>query len=618
MGGQGQVHLAAGTDQDHLGIAVGGVDQHVAAAGEPGGVGVAGPVQRRQRLPAQDERGRLLPQAHDHPPRLHDLARVTGTDHQQAGDGPQRGELLDRLVRRPVLPDPDGVMGEHVDDRQLHQRGQPQGTAGKVGEDQKGRPQRPQPGQGQPVGHRGRRVLADAKVQVAPARAGGLEVPSAVDGQPGLRRRGKIGGAADQPGHPGGDGVEDLPGGVPGGQAPAVGGEDGDVGVPAVGQLPTPDQVELAGKIGICLPVAVEQGQPAVPLGPAPLPDTGGEVLVHPVGDKEVRVRRPVVEPLRRPDLLLPQRLPVRGGGALLGRGAEGDLAVDDDQGRAVRFTAERLEGAAQGRAVVGVADPGDVPAVGDEPGGHVLGERQVGAALDTDVVVVVDPAQVGQPQVAGQRRRLGRDPLHQVAVAAQRVHVVVEHVEAGPVEPRRQPASGDGHAHRRRRARAQRSGGRLHPRRPAVLRVAGAPPVQLAEPSDVVEGDRWPPEGLVGGVDRPDAGQVQRRVQQRRRVPRRQHEPVPVRPGGIVGVEAQELLPQRVDHRCHGHRGTRVPGGRGLHRVHTQGADRRDAQIVRVGDGRLLGGRHVHPFVDIGRPQRPSQALAGPHVPVR
>jgi hypothetical protein len=51
--------------------------------------------------------------------------------------GPDRGQVLDRLVGRPVLADPDGVVRVEVDERQLHQGGEPQRAALEVGEDQK-------------------------------------------------------------------------------------------------------------------------------------------------------------------------------------------------------------------------------------------------------------------------------------------------------------------------------------------------------------------------------------------------------------------------------------------------------------------------------------------------
>ena len=82
--------------------------------------------------------------------------------------------------------------------------------------------------------------------------------------------------------------------------------------------------------------------------------------------------------------------------------------------------------------SVVGVADAGDVPAVAHEARGDVVAEGEVGVAVDRDVVVVVDPAEVGELEVAGERGGLVGDALHQAAVAADRVDVEVEELEAG------------------------------------------------------------------------------------------------------------------------------------------------------------------------------------------
>ena len=69
---------------------------------------------------------------------------------------------------------------------------------------------------------------------------------------------------------------------------------------------------------------------------------------------------------------------------------------------------------------IVGVADAEDVPAVAEEARGHVFAEGQRGVALDGDVVVVVDPAEVGELEVPGQGRGLAADAFHHAAVAAE------------------------------------------------------------------------------------------------------------------------------------------------------------------------------------------------------
>src|SRR5205807_4594486 len=132
------------------------------------------------------------------------------------------------------------------------------------------------------------------------------------------------------------------------------------------------------------------------------LPYSLGEMLADAVGDEEARVLRPAVGPLRLAHLLLAQRLAVSGTGVLLSRRAIADMAVHHHQRGPVLLLAENLEGAGHHLQVVGVADARHVPAVAQEARRHVVAERQRGGALDGDVVVVLDPAEVAQLQVAG------------------------------------------------------------------------------------------------------------------------------------------------------------------------------------------------------------------------
>src|SRR5581483_2182451 len=112
------------------------------------------------------------------------------------------------------------------------------------------------------------------------------------------------------------------------------------------------------------------------------------------------------------------------------------------------------------------------------------------GIALDRDVIVVVDPAEVREPEVPGERRGLLRDALHQAAVAADRVDVVAEDLEAGPVVGRGEPVPGDRHADAGGDALPERAGRRLDARGEVVLGMPRALAVDLAEAADVVERD--------------------------------------------------------------------------------------------------------------------------------
>ena len=187
-----------------------------------------------------------------------------GADDGQAGDRPQRRELLDRLVGRAVFADADRVVREDVDDRDLHERRQADRHPAVVAEDQEAGAERPHLDQRHAVHDGPHGVLADAEVEVAAAVAAGLEIAGPFEGHVGLGRRGQVGGAADQPGDVLGDRVEHLARRGARGQPLGVGGEDRQVLVPAVGELAVLDSIELVGQVGMLRLVAIDLGEPGV------------------------------------------------------------------------------------------------------------------------------------------------------------------------------------------------------------------------------------------------------------------------------------------------------------------------------------------------------------------
>ena len=237
--------------------------------------------------------------------------------------------------------------------------------------------------------------------------------------------------------------------------------------------------------------------------------DPGREVLAHAVGDQELRILGPAVRPLGEPDLLLTERLAMRRGGVLPMRRAVADVAVQDDERGASLGLAEDVERMLDEIDVVRIAHPEDIPAVAQKPRGDVLGERDPGAALDRDVVVVVDPAKVVEAEMSGERSSLGAHALHQAAVAAHRVDVVVEDLEARLVVAAREPALGDRHADAGGDALPERTSRRFHPRHPVILGMTGRVAAELAEALDVVQRDGRLADRLVVGVHCLRAGQV-------------------------------------------------------------------------------------------------------------
>ena len=70
-------------------------------------------------------------------------------------------------------------------------------------------------------------------------------------------------------------------------------------------------------------------------------------------------------------------------------------MGVDDDDRRPRRFSLCSLDGDIDQVEVVDIADVQHIPMPAAEARRHVIGERQRRAALDGDVVVVVEPDQV-------------------------------------------------------------------------------------------------------------------------------------------------------------------------------------------------------------------------------
>ncbi len=284
------------------------------------------------------------------------------------------------------------------------------------------------------------------------------------------------------------------------------------------------------------------------------------------VGDEERRLGGPAQVLLGEPQLFFAQRRAVNPGGVLLVRAAVADVGAGDDQ-RGTGIGLGSADGSGDALQVVPVYVL-HVPAVGLEAPASILGEGQVGAALDGDAVVVVQVDQLAQAQMAGQRRSLRCHPLHQVSVADDSVDVVINDLVARTIEVGGQVGLGDGHAHAVGETLPQRAGGGLHPRCRAVLRMAGSAATPLSETLQLLQRE------IV-------AGEVQQAVQQHGAMPSRQDKPIPVWPGKIGRVMSQEARPQHIGHSRRAHRQARVARIGLLHPIHGQGAKGVDAKLI-------------------------------------
>src|SRR5262249_41692865 len=157
----------------------------------------------------------------------------------------------------------------------------------------------------------------------------------------------------------------------------------------------------------------------------AALADAGGEMLAHAIGNEELGVFRPTIIAFGEADFVLAQGLAVRRGGILLVRRAIADVAVEDDEGRAALRLPKHIERVPIPLDVVGAPHAQTFPAVTEEPGGDIFAKGDACVAFDRDMVVVVNPAEIIEGEMAGKRCRFRTDALHHAAVTAYRINIV-------------------------------------------------------------------------------------------------------------------------------------------------------------------------------------------------
>ena len=207
--------------------------RHVRA---PSHVGRRGePWQHRHLLAGQHDRGGTILPLERNLPRRHRLVGVGRPQRHQSRNGAQHRQLVDRLVRRPVLADADRVVRADVDDGKAHQRRQPDRRLHVVEEDEEGAAERADAAvRRQPVHAGTHRVLAHAPVHGA-ARDAGPECAADLLSHTGTAR--EVGRPADQVADMGQDRLQGRRTRLPGLDPALVGGEGRQVAVPAVGQL---------------------------------------------------------------------------------------------------------------------------------------------------------------------------------------------------------------------------------------------------------------------------------------------------------------------------------------------------------------------------------------------
>ena len=265
-------------------------------------------------------------------------------------------------MRRAVFAEPDGIVGEDVKNRKLHQRRQPQGRAHIIAEGQKGGAEGAQLRQDETIDDCAHRVFAYAEMHDAPAGIVRFERLGIIKRRLGRGR--EVGRAADQPGNVFCDRVENLARRFPRGDAFLIGREDRQAGIPARGQFAGQHQLDLARGLRIFFLIGGECFHPFVTHRAAAPADAVAKALIYAVRHQELRVFRPAVEALGEARFLFAQWIGMRRCSILFMRCAVADDAVDNDQRRSIAGAAEQFQSLPHRRRVIGIAHAHDVPAI--------------------------------------------------------------------------------------------------------------------------------------------------------------------------------------------------------------------------------------------------------------
>ena len=480
-------------------------------------------------------------------------------------------------------------MSEHPQDLLLHERREPDRGPGVVGEDQeRGAVGNEAARHGEPVEDRRHAVLPDAEMEVAAPVGAALDRRRVLD--PGPGRGLEIGASARQRGNQDRGALEHHVAVVTG-SARLAGRRRHELVEEVLRdallhhRVPQPRLLRL-----IRLP-ALHSLVPRVVLGPEP----GGALREqHPhLGRDQERGRlRPPQGALGGRHLLGAERLAVRLAGVLLLRGPVGDVAARDDEARAPGLRHGPPDRRLELGAIVRIGAP-DLPPVGLEAPGDVLGEGEPGVALDRDVVVVVEVDEVPEPPVTGERGGLGGHAFHQVAVAHDAEHAVARGTERARAEARRQHPGGECHPDPVSESLPERTRGGLDSRGEPELGVARRAAAEPTEPLQLLE------RQVV-------AREMEQGVEQHRTVSRREHEAVAVGPRRVVRLVAQEARPDHEGRIGHPHRHAGVAALGLLHGVDGEEAEGVDRELLERGLRPRELGQRPH------QTRAPSGAAAG------
>ena len=478
---------------------------------------------------------------------------IAGAENQKVRDGPQRRQMFNRLMRWSILAKADRIMRHHIDNALFHQRRQADRGTAIIGKHQEGATIGDRPAMKRDAVHRRRHAMfANAVIDIGAGRI--VMAEDVLPAGTGVVGAGQVGRAADQCRAGRNDRVKRLLAGDAGGDFLRVRGKGGFPPLDSV----IDGGVEISGHRGVeggavggvmaCLP--------RLACGPAAGPDGA------PVVDDRLRNVEWLMGPAkcraRAGDLVAAERCAMNAGCAGLGRCAISNHRAAADQCRSVLFGARLGDGFRHSLHVMPVNGQ-HLPAIGGEARRGVVGNGEVGAAVDRNAVIIEQHDQPAKPHMTCHRGGLVAYTLHQAAITGDGIGEMVDKV---PPMASRQMRFRHRHADGIGKSLAKRAGRRLDAAGMTEFRMTGGDGANLAEVANLRHRHVFV------------TGQMQQRIDQHRAMAGGQDESVTVRPVRRRGVEFQMVGKQRRGGISHAHGHARVTGFRRFDGIHRQGPD--------------------------------------------
>ena len=280
-----------------------------------------------------------------------------------------------------------------------------------------------------------------------------------------------------------------------------------------------------------------------------------GAIASYVVGHDQIRLCGPAEALLRELGLVGTEWASVRLALAFEIRCPTTDQGLEDDQRRPLRLISSRFERGRESTAILPIDRIDDLPAIGLEARGNIFAEGDLGPSVDGDLIVIVDEDEVSEFVMTGEGGCLRGDPFHEITIAHEPVHEMspgtiairgIRSLGMAAAELRCRHPPGERHSDSMCESLAERPRRQFDAGRLSKLGMTRRTRAELSELRNVF--DR-----------KIESKQVEQRVLQHRSVAIGENETIAQRPGGILGIEAEMMIPEFECGRGEGHRRTDV-----------------------------------------------------------